>query len=177
MLNRQTNKQIELISSIDQKKAVVFANAPCFCQRKQDSEWEKYFVSDLCTRDFFCTFRLNEIICEGAGKGACCYEVTNKIFTDCQLLRVYKEEKAKQLPRLLSSADESLFIISTSVSWQCQRFLQDRNRLAVFAHLMFLTGSYSTGLQSTSGFLEMRFCVSLKDGAVLWKPPFMNPYA
>lgn len=59
ILNRQTNKQIELISSIDQKKAVVFANAPCFCQRKQDSEWEKYFVSDLCTRDFFCTFRLN----------------------------------------------------------------------------------------------------------------------
>lgn len=135
----------------------------CVCQcsvllPEKTRQWVgKYFVSDLCTRDFLCTFKLNKIICEGAGKGACCYEVTNKIFTDCQLLRVYKEEKAKQLPRLLSSVDESLFIISMSVSWQCQRFLQERNRLAVFAHLMFLTGSYSTGLQSTCGFLRCIF--------------------
>lgn len=49
MLNRQTNKQIELISSIDQKKVVVFANAPCFCQRKQDSEWENILCL-ICAR-------------------------------------------------------------------------------------------------------------------------------
>lgn len=150
----------------------------CVCQcsvllPEKTRQWVgKYFVSDLCTRDFLCTFKLNKIICEGAGKGACCYEVTNKIFTDCQLLRVYKatssvalicgwvtfhhfNERFLAMPKIPAGEKQAGCICSPHVSdWKLQHWT------AVY---MWIS--------------QMHFCVSLKDGAVLWKPHFMNPYA
>lgn len=74
MLNRQqqTRRQIELISTIDQKKTVVFPSVQWVCRSKQDSEPENIlpvlWCSDWFVREGFHTPHL-KMICEFRDSG------------------------------------------------------------------------------------------------------------